>query len=81
MKEFYGNLSIVINMNFNGVKAKDIEEAKNIVMGAVFNFELINEFDREEIDIDIQGWHIVDEAERGNVMESDLSDFYISEEI
>lgn len=80
MKEFYGNLSIVINMNFSGIKASSIEEAEEIVKNATFNFELVKEDSEEVIDTDIQGWHIADEVGRGNVTESDLSDFSIEQE-
>lgn len=80
-KEFYGNLSIVINMNFTGLEANSIEEAEAMVMDSEFEFKLLNSKTGEEIDIDIQGWHIADEVGRGNVTESDLRDFQIDEEI
>ncbi|MGL5641084.1 MAG: hypothetical protein ACRDDM_02380 [Paraclostridium sp.] len=81
MKEFYGNASVVINFNFNGVKAKSLEEAKDIVLGSEeICFGIINKETDEEIDIDVQDWNMPEEVGRGNVIESVLSNFWIGEE-
>lgn len=81
MKEFYGNASVVINFNFNGVKAESLEEAKDIVLGSEeMIFGIINKKTDKEIDIDIQEWNVPEEVGRGNIIESGLSDFWIEEE-
>ncbi|MCU9808141.1 hypothetical protein LEQ06_08135 [Paraclostridium sp. AKS46] len=81
MKEFYGNASVVINFNFNGVKAKSLEEAKDIVLGSEeMCFGIVNKKTDEEIDIDVQEWNIPEEVGRGNITESGLSNFWIEEE-
>lgn len=79
MKDFYGNCSIVMNMNFI-ISANSLEEAEEIVRNANFDFKLVKEDTREEIETDIQGWHMVDECGIGNVREPDLEDFFIEEE-
>ena len=81
MKEFYGSASVVINFNFI-VEAENIEEATNLILGAEgMGFILINNKTDENIDIDINGWHVANEVGIGNVTESDLIDFNIQEEI
>lgn len=81
MKEFYGNASVIINFNFNGVKADSIEEAKDIVLGSEeMLFGIINKKTDKEIEIDIQEWNIPEEVGRGNIRESGLSNFWIEEE-
>ena len=79
MKEFYGNASMVVNFNFN-IKAKNIEEAKEKVLGA--DGMLLKIFTEEavELEIEVQDWNIPEEVGRGNVIESGLSEFYIEEE-
>lgn len=81
MKEFYGNASIVINFNFSGVEADSLEDAIDILLNSEeMGFSLINKKTNKDINIDIQSWHIADEVGRGNVVESDLKDFYIEQE-
>lgn len=81
MKEFYGNASVIINFNFNGVKAESLEEAKDIVLGSEeMCFGIVNKETDEEIDIDVQEWNMPEEVGRGNVTESGLTDFWIEEE-
>ena len=81
MKEFYGNASIVINFNFNGIKANSLEEARDIVLCAKeMRFGLINKETDDDIDIEVQDWQIPEEVGRGNVIESCLSSFSIDEE-
>lgn len=80
MKEFYGSASIVIDFNFS-VESENIEEATDLVLGAEgMGFILINKKTDENIDIDINSWHIADEVGIGNVIESDLHNFDINEE-
>lgn len=81
MKEFYGNASIVVNFNFNGIQAENLEEAMNIVLGAEEMYlGIVNKNTDKEIDIDIQDWNIPEEVGRGNIIETGLSDFWIEEE-
>lgn len=79
MKEFYGNASMVVNFNFN-IKSKNIEEAKEKVLGADgMVLEIFTE-EAEKLEIEVQDWNIPKEVGRGNVIQSGLSNFCIEEE-
>lgn len=78
-KEFSGNMSIVINLNFDNIKANSIEEAKKILFSSALDINLLNE-DEGKISIDVQEWDIIDEVQQGNVSENHIKDFTITEE-
>jgi len=79
MKEFYGQVSVVARINFC-VEASSIEEAKEKLFNANMPMSLVDDEDNPVCEIDAYEWHMVDEVVRGNVRESDLSDFEIEEE-
>lgn len=79
MKEFYGNASMVVNFDFN-IKAKNIKEAKEKVLGADRMALKIFIEDAEKLEIEVQDWNIPEEVGRGNVIASGLSQFWIEEE-
>lgn len=80
MKEFYGSASVVIDFSYS-VEAENIEEAIDLILGAEgMGFILINKKTDENIDIDVNSWHVADKVGIGNVIESDLHNFDINEE-
>lgn len=80
-KEFSGNMSIVINLNFDNIKANSIEEATEILFSSALDINLINvEQGEDKISIDVQEWDIIKEMQQGNIAENHIKDFTISEE-
>lgn len=80
-KEFSGNMSIVINLNFDNIKANSIEEATEILFSSALDINLINvEQGEGKISIDVQEWDIIKEMQQGNIAENHIKDFTISEE-
>lgn len=78
-KEFYGGASIVARISFC-IEAETIGEAKQKLFEANCPIELLDELGDPICEIIDQNWHMVDEPSRGNVRESDLSDFFIDED-
>lgn len=80
-KEFSGNMSIVINLNFDNIKANSIEEATEILFSSALDINLINtKQGNGKISIDVQEWDIIKEMQQGNIAENHIKDFTISEE-
>lgn len=80
-KEFSGNMSIAINLNFDNIKANSIEEATEILFSSALDINLINiKQGNGKISIDVQEWDIIKEMQQGNIAENHIKDFTISEE-
>ena len=82
MKEFYGNVSLILDLNFS-IEANSIEEAKEkIFEDACLDFRLYNGESNEDILIEIypDEWYLVDEPANGNVRQSGVREFEIYEE-
>jgi hypothetical protein len=79
MKTFYGEASIVARICY-GIEAENEEEAKEKLFNANLPLDLVDDEGKQVCEIAEVNWHMVDQTQRGNIQESDLSDFYIEEE-
>lgn len=78
MKDFYGSVSFTGSINFS-VSALNEESAKE----AIFEQLLGMTIDVEEgstVKVDSIDWELIDQQRRGNVSESFINDFDITEE-
>ncbi|UBK93093.1 hypothetical protein KLF37_07140 [Clostridium perfringens] len=81
LKEFYGELSVAIRVDFT-IKAESKEEARRKIMEAdCLDFRLLDEEMEEIEDFEINSidWEMIGEARRGNVRQSYIGDFEIYE--
>ena len=78
-KTFYGEVTIVARLGFS-IEAESEDDAKEKLFNANCPVNLVDDEGKPICEITDQNWHMVDEAERGNVQESDLGDFYIQED-
>lgn len=78
-KSFYGEVSIVARLSYC-IEANSEEEAKEKLFNANCPVNLVDDNGNQVCEITDQQWHMVDEAQKGNIQESDLSDFEIYEE-
>ncbi|WP_211135278.1 hypothetical protein [Clostridium paraputrificum] len=77
-KEFYGAVSITARLGFR-IEAESEEEAKEKLFNACCPISLEDE-EGKEIEITDQEWEMIDRANRGNVQQSYVEDFYIEQE-
>ena len=79
MKEFYGQVSLAGRVNFT-VKAENEEIATEKVFEDIEGIELYLK-DGSKVEVDFIDWELIYEAEKGNVREAHIEDFYIEEEV
>lgn len=79
MAKFYGKISVVASLNYL-IEAESKEEATELLFNANCPIRLIDDEDNEVCEVIEQDWHLVEKVRQGNVLESDLNDFYIEEE-
>lgn len=80
-KSFYGSISLAARISFD-IKADSKEEAKEKLMSAeCLDIKFFDENDNE-VDFNIQEieWNLINQAQRGNVQETYISDMEIYEE-
>lgn len=77
-KEFYGAVSITARLGFR-IEAESEEEAKEKLFNACCPISLEDE-EGKEIEITDQEWEMIDRANRGNIQQSYVEDFYIEQE-
>lgn len=81
LKEFYGGVSITARLDFS-IKAESEEEAKEKIMEACCLELSLQDEKGEELkgfEINSIDWELVDNARKGNVMQSYIDDFEIEE--
>ena len=79
MASFYGEVSVVATLGYY-IEAENEEEAKEKLFNANCPISLVDDEDKPICELTDQSWHMVDESSRGNVQESDLTDFWIKGE-
>lgn len=82
MKEFYGDISLILDLSFS-IKANSKEEAiEKIFEKAYISFNVKDEETEEDIftDVDVNNWYFVDKPAQGNVRQSGIRTFEIFEE-
>lgn len=82
MKEFYGDVSLILDLSFS-MKANSMEEAiEKIFEKAYIDFNVKDEETEEDIftGVDINDWYFVDKPTQGNVRQSGIRTFEIYEE-
>ena len=77
-KEYFGSVSITARIGFV-IKAKNEEEATEKLFSASMPIGLIDE-EGNEIEVTSVEWEMIQEARKGNVSQSYISDFEINEE-
>lgn len=78
-KEFYGAVSITARLGFR-IEAESEEEAKEKLFDACCPISLVDENGKEIAEITDCDWEMIDRANRGNVQQSYVEDFYIEQE-
>jgi hypothetical protein len=78
MKEFYGGVSLAARISFM-VKSENEEKATDIVFDDIEGMQLVLK-DGSKLEITEIDWGLIEEANRGNVSQSHISDFDIEEE-
>lgn len=78
MKDFYGKVSFSGSVNF-AVTAIDKETAKELVFEDIEGIDILLK-DGTTVSVCEVEWELIDEARRGNVQQSYISDFDIQEE-
>lgn len=82
MKEFYGDISLILDLSFS-MEANSMDEAiEKIFEKAYISFNVKNEETEEDIftGVDVNNWYFVDEPTQGNVRQSGVRPFEIYEE-
>lgn len=77
-KEFYGAVSITARLSFR-LEAESKEAAEEKLFNACCPISLEDE-EGNEIEITDMEWGMIDRANRGNVQQSYVDDFYIEQE-
>lgn len=79
-KEFYGEVTLTARITFSA-KGKSLEEVKERILSAEgCILELKDESNKDVCLIDGVEWALIDNAQQGNIAETNVSDFCIEEE-
>lgn len=82
MKEFYGDISLILDLSFS-IEANSKEEAiEKIFEKACISLSVIDEETDKDIftGVDTNDWYFVDKPTQGNVRQSGIRAFEIYEE-